>query len=101
MVSNGTQNGVDGKLGLVMKSNVRDEDRPVHVRGQTSNVSLCSPNSYADWAPKYRPLRDRIAARIERNEMFFSLEFFPPRTAQSLGNFYLRCVPMSLCIVVS
>ena len=40
--------------------------------------------------PVYRPLTERIHERIARNEKFFSLEFFPPRTAQGLANFYHR-----------
>ena len=38
----------------------------------------------------YRPLIDRINDRIARNEKFFSLEFFPPRTEQAVANFYHR-----------
>lgn len=62
------------------------------LRGVESSGALTTRNGSAEWQPLYRPLIDRVNDRIERGEKFFSLEFFPPRTAQALANFYYRCV---------
>lgn len=62
------------------------------LRNVESNGALTTRNgASAEWQPLYRPLVDRVNDRIARGEKFFSLEFFPPRTAQALANFYYRC----------
>ncbi|VDK87697.1 unnamed protein product [Litomosoides sigmodontis] len=38
----------------------------------------------------YVPLRDRIKKRIAAGVPFFSLEFFPPKTENSVANFFAR-----------
>uniref|UniRef100_A0A0K0DQ49 methylenetetrahydrofolate reductase (NADPH) n=1 Tax=Angiostrongylus cantonensis TaxID=6313 RepID=A0A0K0DQ49_ANGCA len=39
---------------------------------------------------KYVPLHERIARRIQDKTPFFSLEFFPPKTANGVANFFTR-----------
>ncbi|KAF8364142.1 mthf-1 [Pristionchus pacificus] len=38
----------------------------------------------------YRPLHERIEKRVKAGTPFFSLEFFPPKTANGVANFYTR-----------
>ncbi|VDM97609.1 unnamed protein product [Onchocerca ochengi] len=49
-------------------------------------------SSQTDWVTHgtYVPLRDRIKKRIADGVPFFSLEFFPPKTANSVANFFAR-----------
>ncbi|KAL3993591.1 Methylenetetrahydrofolate reductase family protein [Acanthocheilonema viteae] len=48
--------------------------------------------SRIDWVSNgiYVPLRDRIKKRIATGVPFFSLEFFPPKRANSVANFFAR-----------
>ncbi|KJH45665.1 putative methylenetetrahydrofolate reductase [Dictyocaulus viviparus] len=39
---------------------------------------------------KYIPLHERISRRISDKTPFFSLEFFPPKTANGVANFFTR-----------
>ncbi len=41
---------------------------------------------------KYRPLNERMNDRIQAGANFFSLEFFPPRTANGAANLIARLV---------
>ncbi len=41
---------------------------------------------------KYRPLNERMNDRIQAGANFFSLEFFPPRTANGAANLIARWV---------
>ncbi|VIO92836.1 Probable methylenetetrahydrofolate reductase, putative [Brugia malayi] len=70
----------------------------VSSSGNTSDVVIprsCSKKwgeSRTDWVANgtYVPLRDRIKKRIANGIPFFSLEFFPPKTTNSVANFFAR-----------
>ena len=50
-----------------------------------SSSRASSPNRF-----EYEPLIDRIRRRLENGDRFFSLEFFPPRTANGANNLIQR-----------
>lgn len=50
------------------------------------------PTSPSLWSPTYRRLIDRIYRRQTSGDKFFSLEFFPPRTAAGAVNLISRFV---------
>lgn len=68
-----------------------DVDMPDSV--SSSDESIAS-NHTEDSFPvkKYTCLLTRIKKRIEKRSPYFSLEFFPPRTANGAANLLSRCV---------
>lgn len=67
----------EGKLKLILR--YADPRLPL----LNTNIQVGCPHPYL-------PLYKRLELRIEAQEAFFSLEFFPPRTANGVANFYDR-----------
>uniref|UniRef100_A0A915PQW0 Methylenetetrahydrofolate reductase n=1 Tax=Setaria digitata TaxID=48799 RepID=A0A915PQW0_9BILA len=61
-----------------------------NLSGTTSQTDVSSKTNWAVAQGTYIPLRDRINNRIADGIPFFSLEFFPPKTPNSVANFFAR-----------
>lgn len=48
---------------------------------------------------EYRPLIERMKKRIDSNDPFYSLEFFPPRTPNGVANLLARLVYCILLLI--
>lgn len=53
-----------------------------------------------DYLTGYQNLNDKIKARIESRDKFFSLEFFPPRTKGGAVNLLARFVFIKLKLLI-
>lgn len=56
----------------------------------SSNMAGCRRRRGSISATNYQPLSEKIQAKIESGEPFFSLEFFPPRTKSGACNLLAR-----------
>lgn len=56
-----------------------------------SPMQKCSSASLSSLLNReYRPLIERMKKMIDNNESFFSMEFFPPKTANGVANLLAR-----------
>lgn len=78
-------------------------DGNVYMSDNTSSASCDSTSGYntpniersispVDFDNSGTTLMDKITARIENGERFYSLEFFPPRTKEGAVNLLARLV---------
>ncbi|XP_018025949.1 methylenetetrahydrofolate reductase-like [Hyalella azteca] len=67
-----------------------NERNTLHSHGETENELPATPHHQLDYLTGYQNLREKISARIESRDKFFSLEFFPPRTKGGAVNLLAR-----------
>ncbi|CAB3411015.1 unnamed protein product [Caenorhabditis bovis] len=79
-------------MGLHLKMDkLRIDETAKKINGNGSGSSDSEVESAQQWPPRqYEALHEKVNRRIKDGTPFFSLEFFPPRTANGVANFFTR-----------
>ena len=67
-------------------TSIKGYGNEITPRSRGTIQSIPSTSNYNTNLNQYVSLIDKIQQRIARNERWFSLEFFPPKTAQGAAN---------------
>lgn len=76
----GHKNGIDAQIMPCSSNHIHQYKRSESENGHTSIKGCCLQPM------KYISLIEKIQKRIENNDRWYSLEFFPPRTPSGAAN---------------
>ena len=79
-----------GSVDLQMNDTKVSTPEKLAANGRKGSANALGVRSSSPKEPRYKRLIDRIQKRIDKGGRWFSLEFFPPRTANGAVNLLAR-----------